>query len=221
MYCSAVAEYEDKRSVLLSEMLLDQLRFTYVWGAFETLVKIVEPPEVPKSVKARTSMVDRVAYLLREAFDHRNCAPWGYNQWLHDLKVSLGSSDRFQIGKHFVLTDCAGYSGLAISIVRHIRNQFAHGVVNLPEPEEWSGEEPAALSVLKLSTRLVLLSMQMLLLARNPKPYWTEASIPNIEDVSLWCDCDWRLLAVLHLHPNEASELPLFSSQRGLPLTYL
>jgi len=212
MYCSAAAEYEDRRSDLLSEVLHDQLRFTYVWGAFETLAKIVEPPAVPKSVKPRSSMVDRVAYHLRGTFDLRNCAPWGYNQWLHDLKVSLGPSDRFRIGKHFALTTCAGYSGLAISIVRHIRNQFAHGVVNLPEPEEWTGEKPAALSVLKLSTRLVLLSMQMLLLAEHPDPYWTGENIPDLTDVSLWNDCDWRLLAVLHLQPTKSSELPLFSA---------
>lgn len=213
MYCSAAAEYEDRRSDLLSEILHDQLRFTYVWGAFETLAKIVELRAVPKSVKARSSMVDRVAYVLRETFDHRNCVPWGYNQWLHDLRMSLGASDRFCIAKHFVLTPCAGHSGLAISVVRHIRNQFAHGVVNLPEPEQWTGEKPAALSVIKFSTRLVLLSMQMLLLAEHPDPYWEGASIPNLEDTSFWGDCDWRLLAVLHLQPRGSGDFPLFSAE--------
>ena len=212
MYCSEAAEYEDIRSDLLAELLHDHLRFTYVWGAFETLVKIVAPPAVPKSVKPRSSMVDRVAYHLQEVFDHRNCAPWGYNQWLNELRASLGPSDRFRIGKYFEWTACAVYSGLAISIVRHIRNQFAHGIVNIPEPEEWTGEKPAALSVIKLSTRLVLLSMQMLLLAQCPDPYWAGKNIPDIEDISLWEDCDWRLLAVLHLKPTKSRAIPLFGA---------
>lgn len=209
MYCSGAAEYEDKRSDLLSEVLKDQLRFTFVWGAFETLAKIIDPPIVPKNVKARCSIVDRVAYLLKNAFDQSNFIPWGYNYWLGELKIALGSSDTFYVKKHFTLTACAGHSGLAISIIRRIRNQFAHGIVNLPEPEKYTGKKPTEPVIVKLSTRLVLLTMQMMLLAKYQTPRWNDENIPDFDEISL-DDFDWSALAVLHLQPFETSDLPLF-----------
>lgn len=210
MYDSGILDYEAKRSNILSELLMDQIRFNYVWGAFETLAKIKQPPPVPKEVKPRASMVDRIAFRLKSAFDHRRIPVSGYGYWLGRLINMLSRRHGLNISLHTRFTKCAGHAGLGISVVRHIRNQFAHGIVNLPEPKEWTGQRPVESEVIKLSTRLVLLTMQMLLLADCSDPYWGSPIIPDFNTTSLWSNIDWRAAAILHLEPDD-EVAPLFN----------
>jgi hypothetical protein len=215
MYCSDAGEYEGKRSDLLSEVLQALLRFTFVWGAFETLAKILAPPPVPKHVKPANKIVDRVSYQLRNSFDQHRTVPWGYSYWLQELKTAIRSEGWVQLKRHFALNACAGHSGMAISVVRHIRNRFAHGIVRLPEPEHLTGRRPNEPLIIDLSTRLTLVTMQMMLLSKHPSPRWDWKGIPDFDDMSLWSDSDWSILAVLHLQPSNESSLPLLDVLSG------
>jgi len=56
-----------------------------------------------------------------------------------------------------------GLASLGLDIVRCCRNSFAHGALHFPEPEKWSGASESDWHLIRLSSRLLLMSVQSLL----------------------------------------------------------
>jgi hypothetical protein len=165
LYCGTAREYEDARSDLLSRLTAQLTVFLFAWGAFETVATVIGPPSIPagKRHKGANGLVDRVIFYLQRF------GPFtAYTETLEQLNVLTAHSILYQ---SLVRTDSLpshmGRSGVGLDFVRHVRNHFAHGATHLPLPEDsahgWSGEESREPQLIALSTRIVLLTIQMLL----------------------------------------------------------
>ena len=164
-------EYEDKRSELLTQMVTRLTTFNFVWGAFETVIKIIDPDDVPRNIKPRSSVIDNAIYYLKNEFDLSPRIPLYYDTLAQFRLVLLSDSLYKKYVKEFKIDSFMSISGLGVHIVRKIRNSFAHGSTTLPEPDDWDSKailssELRHLDLIEISSRLILFSIQMMLTAK-------------------------------------------------------
>jgi hypothetical protein len=165
MYCESALAYEDARSDCLS-LLAGQLSiFTFVWGAFEIIGNVVDPPVIPVKLRSHgeNSLVDRVVCHLRTFVPYPE-----YVQALDRLNEMIDKSPQYsRHRRRKPLPAFLGKSGMGIDLVRRVRNQFAHGAARFPRPDEWGDEKLSKPSldqiIIAYCTETTLLTMQMLL----------------------------------------------------------
>lgn len=160
-YCETAMDYENDRSALLSQFVTSLTMFSFVWGAFESTAKVVSPPSIPKEMRVygNDSLTARSANYLRYV------VPDGvYLCALSKLRNRLGAHTEFAP----LLPDNLGLlasaeAGQGLELVRIIRNRFAHGATAIPQRDDWNGMDSADNQIVRVSTRLVLLTIQMML----------------------------------------------------------
>jgi hypothetical protein len=186
--CSQAREYAAERSEFLSEWVKRFSVFNFVWGGLEIATKIV----VPDSWEASLSTSDRAASYLADEFGIRSPV-YFYREVLGKLRSSVRvlwkTSSRFvsfddperrrpeynrfkSIYEEFGRYGLAELSGLGVRIVKCLRNQLAHGDTSVPKLSDYrSGEEKLQelederRQTIDLCTRILLLSVQMMLLS--------------------------------------------------------
>jgi|SRR5271157_1412567 len=160
-YCESALDYENDRSALLSQFVTSLTVFSFVWGAFESVAKIMSPPSIPKEERkdGNDSLTARVAYALKAV------KPDGvYYCRLAGLRHRLARHPEYcsripaDLG---TVTDAD--AGQGIDLVRLIRNKFAHGAATLPQRDDWNGRDSLDNQLVGYSCRLVLLTIQMML----------------------------------------------------------
>jgi hypothetical protein len=165
MYCETALDFENARSECLS-MLVGQLTmFTFVWGAFETVGNMIEPPSIPPALRkhGENSLVDRLICFIRST----KPLP-AYSRTFDCLNKIIGRAPHYQrFQRTPPLPAFIGSAGAGIDFVRRIRNQFAHGAAFFPQPNDW-GEEAETKpsvdqSIIAHCTLITLFTMQMLL----------------------------------------------------------
>lgn len=165
MWCGTAAEFEDARSELYSRLAAEITVFMFVWGAFETVARIVEPLSIPPDQRTNgaNGLVDRVLFQLRDfaPFDE-------YNQVLQKLTFLVNRDPNYvRLARQEPRPPHFGVSGIGLDLVRRIRNKFAHGNSILPMPEStnqgWCGKTSDVPRLISISSRTVLFTMQMLL----------------------------------------------------------
>lgn len=211
LYCSLARDHENSRSDLLSLLAAELAIFNFAWGSLETIIRLIDPPKVPRSTKPRSSIIDRAIFYLKNEYEPARMLTF-YDDTVAELRQTMKQLRYYSdLLRHFHLEELMGISGVGINVVRQIRNRFAHGTLTLPHP---SGEEiPVLLDarLVELSTRIILFTIQMLLLAY----------LEN-EDFEIECrEDEWGLmkpenvrlvLKTLHLERRQINEsqLPLF-----------
>ena len=175
LYCRGAFEFEEKRSLLLSQLTTKLTIFNFVWGSFESVVKVFPLSNLPKHLKrGRGSIVDKTIWCLEQCYgsepplvfykDHlcNLCKYLGYNEFHKYYSEYL---------KGFKSQNLSILPGLGLHIVRKIRNDLAHGSAVMPIPDGW-GEQAEGLShseerhlyLIDTCTRILLLTIQMFLL---------------------------------------------------------
>lgn len=165
MYCDLAREYENARSDLMSRLARELTIFSFAWNAFETIGKIVDPITIPPPERfhGANGLVDRVIYSLKSVTPFRE-----YTDIVVLLRTRIaGHPDYAPLLQDLALPSHMGQSGIGIDFVRRVRNRFAHGAASLPFPDScsagWCGRRSGVPEVISLSTRIVLLTVQMLL----------------------------------------------------------
>ena len=199
--CGRAREHATAKSNFLSRWVKRFSVFNFVWGGLEITTKIV----VPISWKASLSTPDRAASYLESEFGAWSPV-YLYQDVLGELRSSVRilwkTSSRFvsfkdaerrrpecsrfkSIYEEFGHYGVDKLSGLGARIVKCLRNQFAHGDSSVPRFNDWSSEEKlrdiedARLQTIDLCTRIMLLSIQMMLISAiddnsNPRvQLWT------------------------------------------------
>ena len=163
-YCGTAMAYEDKRSELLSNLATRLTIFNFVWGSFESVAKTLLGDK-------RSSIVDRAINFLKQ--NYISSPPIaGYKDALRDLAALIKDDSTYEVSSDaFKIKGPADLNGLGLHVVRKIRNDLAHGSANLPRPDDWGqgdtnsqSSERRHLKLIDTCTRLVLLTVQMLLL---------------------------------------------------------
>ncbi len=169
MYCEPSINYENERSRTLEKFVLELSVFNFIWGSFETMCKIINPKKVPNTIKRRRSVIDDILFFLKNNFPLISTPPV-YTSLLKELETIIKEDPDFKDIDFNILHNHELYdnSGKALAIIRLIRNDFAHGSLGLPEPEDWnynSFSEKNYLKKIQLSSRLLLLTQQMILIS--------------------------------------------------------
>ena len=163
-WCGLASKFEDARSELYSVIATELTVFMLAWGAFETVARILDPQSIPldQRTNGANGLVDRVLFQLRPL------APFaGYDQSVEDITTLVDRDPAYAKIVRPAAPQRIGSSGIGLDMVRRIRNGFAHGSNRLPLPAAagngWCGRKSDVPCLIALSTRIVLVTMQMLL----------------------------------------------------------
>lgn len=176
MLCGQALTYESKRSELLSQFVTQLSIFNFIWGAYESFIKSIALPLVPENIISkgggRGNIINKTCWHLYKNTDGIGTIPF-YSQTIKTLE-KLINSDRYYYEKYknnFTTNELIDENGIGINVVRNIRNDLAHGSASMPTPDKWTrgyfslnNYEKRHPQLIKTSSRIILLTMQMLLL---------------------------------------------------------
>lgn len=204
--CEPAVDYHDGKDKTLEEMVLQLSRFALVWGALETYLEDhdYESWTCPKEVGG--GKIRRACWFLKQRYEPRQLI----SPYRRELRLFL--HDVICIGKRALrpeYSDILGRSGLGLAIVYKIRNEFAHGSLRMPEPDDNHKPQYFESTVIERATRLVLLSLQMLVSAQfddkelqQQVEYWSESDSDD-QNPSLG-----SVLETLHTMPSNDDPKP-------------
>jgi hypothetical protein len=161
-YCSNADQWHGAREELLEKYITELTRFSYVWGALESLIDDLNPPSAPDRGK-----INAICYYIKNRLEFSDIINQ-YTNLLTKLKETLEPTDvresnileRFQKIPEYI-----SQHGIGLFVIYKLRNQFAHGSISFPIPDEESRPKGNYHKMVLLSTRIVLLSMQMIWIA--------------------------------------------------------
>ena len=157
-YCHTVWNYQDAKRKVISDYQAELTRFLFTWNAFETIVEGLRPTGW-KEGKTRA-----VGKYLANGFEpenliHYDCAVRGLRKLASDRSNPLFLEDsNFDPGGSY------GESGIGIKTVSKLRHELVHTAAALPEPKEWGGPVDGGLQSARCARRLVLYTLQMMLI---------------------------------------------------------
>ncbi|WP_456272635.1 hypothetical protein [Bacillus sp. AK031] len=158
LFCGVAMDYEDSRSKLWSDFCVELTTFNFLWGSLESLIEEITPATETDSKPS-----------FGKIFLKENYKGSPINKYICELDYlkklvsysNFASMDKI-LNKRVIRTK---NSGTGLHIVSKLRNLFAHGAVSLPHPDEFEDQVKINLSVIRHSSRIVLLTIQMLLIA--------------------------------------------------------
>jgi len=176
MYCGTAIERENAYSKTLEPFVKCLTIFNFIWNGLEVISKIIDPPKIPNTLKKRRNTIDDLIFFLKNNYTE-DILPQHYNELLNKLTQLLNKDPSSNINfKHIDESQHMNHTGKALAIIKLIRNDFAHGSTSLPEPDEYTGAifrdhkdiftETDYLRKVCISTRLLLLSIQMILISK-------------------------------------------------------
>lgn len=156
-YCKNADEWDENREKLLESYITELTRFTYIWGALESLINDIGPPPAPERGK-----INSICFYLRNELgltDSINPYSKLVNRLYDTLRLSEFNS---KVLKKIKKPDYISENGIGLFVVYKIRNLFAHGSLQFPQPDEENRPISDYPTLIMLSSRIVLLSMQMI-----------------------------------------------------------
>ena len=190
-WCESADEFYNARDELLQRYVTELTRFTYCWAALECAVEVIDPPDAPQRGK-----INKACYYIQQHSSNDRGVPW-YCDVLSDLREIVYNleepkiSNRFKRPPSFVLI-----RSLAMYVIYSLRNQFAHGALHLPFPDEDHRPQSPYVGLIQLASRLTLMSIQHLLAAAHRADFLTWEAIHDDGEVEHEFD---TFLASLHV----------------------
>ena len=160
-YCVPGDDWHGAREESLQEYITECTRFTYVWCALESLIDDIKIP--PEPVKGK---INKICQYMKDNLKVDDIII-PYEQLLGDLKNILISSDvnEPKILERFNGADHVSTHGTGLYVIYKLRNLFVHGDIGLPLPDEGNKATSKYPDVVYISSRIILLSLQMIWLA--------------------------------------------------------
>lgn len=162
-WCSGANEFDDARDSLIQQFVQDYSVFSFAWGALEAALNIIKPPIHPD--KFKRGKIRDACYLLDSHFSSR-VALTGLIKEVEAFRESAQAClGKDSVDLRFKEVDKFGSAGIGLYAVYELRNQFAHGSLEFPMPDEENRPISEHESMVKHATRIVLIELQMLLIA--------------------------------------------------------
>lgn len=164
--CESADDFRDEQDTLWGTLTRRLTLFLFAWAAIEAFAGRLQLVEPPKVKGRKTRQIDKLCYFVANHFNGQE--PHHYTQCLDCFIKVARVAD---IGRGAATTtQFPGYitpPSKALYLVYEYRNAFAHGDFSAPHPRGDPDKHPDVL-VVTLATRLLLLSIQILALARYP-----------------------------------------------------
>ena len=154
--------YEEER-MTISGVLTSTTRFNHIWVGSELLMDSM----LPKTHSGEKNKINKFCGQLKNLYEpERNLIL--YNTQLKNLRKNLRQTSLFRnkrLPNPAWRNDHAiGKSACGLSLVNKIRPYFAFGAFQVPIATKGFGEKPLNPIIIELSSRIVLLTLQMFLL---------------------------------------------------------
>tara|TARA_R100001460_G_scaffold38597_1_gene73123 strand:- start:98 stop:844 length:747 start_codon:yes stop_codon:yes gene_type:complete len=200
-YCSAADEYSMAREELLNSFVLALSRFNFVWGGLESCLNNIKPPKHPD--KSKRGKIGNACYYLKQYYS-TNTPVLFLGEAVESFRLRASECIGYEsVDKRFKRSSDVGWPGSGLFTVYELRNLFAHGSLSFPEPDEENQPISDHHDMVVNATRVVLLSIQMLLLAHFEH---SELEIPYSYNIDLDSDdvALWVALSGCHLYEKDA-----------------
>ncbi len=156
-----VQEYVQQKQKLHDELILELVIFNFIYSGLECLLGSLRLPACPH----QRGKIASASFFMKENFDNQYVPIKYYIGLGGVLRKLLRKYFGEEYEQYFEETECASISSLALRAIYKLRNHLVHGTFFFPEPEEWSAEKPLDTQIINVSTRLLLLSLQMITMA--------------------------------------------------------
>lgn len=158
-FCSSARSFENERSLMLSEIAQQLTVFNFIWGAFESLIETVEPFFKGCNSK-KHGKISAARYIIRKNYTQSLS---GYTFVLEKL---LKLFDQLIVSHEEINHQNLLLNEKGIFLVYKIRNKLAHGSFSFPyDPYDHPNPQMNHSTLISISSRIVLFTIQMLLLA--------------------------------------------------------
>lgn len=219
--CSLAMAYEDKRSALFTAFTTQLVLFNFVWGSFEGIVEAIDLPN-SQSGKAGGSRAKKATLFLKERYAPNPPVAF-YNEQVSLLRRLVQNNGlEKKLKNYFEISpknqETLNSNGIGLHVVREIRNDHAHGSAMIPVPVDWDKghkillpAEKQQCQLIETSTRIVLLTIQMILLAHLSGKRILMEYLQDDHGESLETTAEVAL-HVLHIEPCpiDHTQTPLF-----------
>ncbi|WP_204137012.1 hypothetical protein [Halomicronema sp. CCY15110] len=161
-WCRDSDEYDLARDKLLNSFVQKLTIFNFVWGALESAIDIVKPPKHPE--KDKRGKISNTCYLIGKRFNADSQVSGLEEANIAFKEISSKCFGLERIKNRISRIQDYGESGVGLYAVYELRNLFAHGSISFPEPDEDNEPNSPYDSLVEHATRIVLLSIQMLII---------------------------------------------------------
>jgi len=163
-WCSGADEYTMAKETIFKDFVTNLSIFTFTWGALESAIDQIDPPPHPD--KNMQGKINSACYYICNHFKSRLLVK-PYRDLLSRFQSKLSQSIACgALAKTLKIPHHIRLEAFGLYAVYKVRNMLAHGGMSFPEPEP---KEHRAISpdpiLIETATRILLLSMQMLLIA--------------------------------------------------------
>lgn len=163
-WCGSAIDYENERSNFHGKLILALTQFNFIWSGLEAYIDSTNFPNCP----SRSGKINKVNYFLKSKYLGNYPMIENYSETVNLLKKLLLLNPWYLEGSDIdTITDCECHELIGLKIVYKIRNHFAHGSLTFSEPDGWNQTKPYDVSIIKASSRIVLMSLQMLFAANS------------------------------------------------------
>ncbi|MCF5858518.1 hypothetical protein [Aeromonas veronii] len=166
-WCSHSDEFDLARDQLLTEFTEKLAVFNFVWGALEAAIEIVKPPKNPN--KSKQGKISDTCFWL-SSFNQTESIPELFTQTEKFRTLAKQVIGYKRVESRMSEVTYFGISGIGLYSVYELRNLFAHGSMEFPYPDGDNKPVCIETSLVECATRIVLLSMQLLMLKHFPTP---------------------------------------------------
>lgn len=204
MMCSGAAEYEARRSEILTTLVAKLAMFNFAWGSLEYVVKVI----APKDVSGHKGKINAACNYLKHEYEPAPFLPV-YKDLLANFQHAISEIPAYNdMLAKLGLKSYIGFSGIGLHAVYKIRNEHAHGAFSFPHPDDSEKTISAYNALITTSSRLVLLSIQMLMLALYKEENFEMLYVLDKYDEAEYVEAH-TFLRVVHIEPPEESEYQL------------
>jgi hypothetical protein len=163
-WCRPAYEYEFEKSKFHSKLITELTRFTFIWGGFEAFVDTLNLSACP----TKRGKFNAVNYFLTIHYSNKKNPIKFYSELLDYFKKIITKNPWYgDVNELFAIDNCVSETFIGLKVVYKIRNLFAHGAFKFSEPQEWNIVKPFDIQIISVSSRIVLLTIQLLILSTS------------------------------------------------------
>ncbi|OLQ89726.1 hypothetical protein BIY21_14920 [Vibrio ponticus] len=158
--CGPADDWADRQVALQQKLVTEIARFQFCWSALEVAIDKYVPTSAGPQGK-----INKLCYYLKNMYS-LSTLPLGYLELSNSLECS---NVRKRLSEHIRKPrEFLSQHGYGVYSVYQLRNEIAHGAFEIPIDD---GNRNGILEDLTTSSKIVLLTIQMLMLTKYPEDY--------------------------------------------------